>query len=143
MSLFKVITGLAWWLAAWLLFAKKSWTEFRKDLEWKTSEQKAEIFWKEILSMWKDVLEELKKLPENEQVNKLKSLWKERLEVLTKEVKKSWWEKIDELLPKLEKTLDEIKNAWSEKLNQAKNEVKKVFKKDEDFGSRMTKIFKK
>lgn len=169
MSLFKIITWLAWWLAAWLLFAKKSWVEFRKDLKWKTSEEKAEIFWKEILSMWKDILEELKKLPENEQVKKLKTLWQEKLEVLTEEIKKNWsekfWEakefwksKLDELLPKLEETLDEIKKNWTdkfdekisdvknfseEKINKAKKEVKKIFKKEENLWSKMTKIFKK
>ena len=158
MSLLKVITWLAWWLAAWLLFAKKSWVEFRKDLKWKTSEEKAKIFWKEVLSMWKDILEELKKLPENEQVQKLKSLWQEKLEILTEEIKKSWvekawelkefWEwKLNELLPKLEKTLDEIKENWwkivEEKISDVKKWAKKFFKKEENMWAKMTKIFKK
>jgi flagellar hook-length control protein FliK len=169
MGLFKILFWAVSWLAAWLLLAKKTWVEFRKDLEWKTSEEKAKIFWEEILLMWKDLLDELKKLPENEQVQKLKSLWQEKLETLTDEIKNSWvkkaWElkefwknKLDELLPKLEKTLEEIKEnwwkiidekisdakkMWWEKINIAKKEVKKIFKKEENLWSKMTKIFKK
>ena len=165
MSLLKILFWATTWLAAWLLFAKKSWTEFRKDLEWKTSEEKAKIFWEEILWMWKEVLWELKKLPENDQVKKLKTLWKEKIENLIEEVKKNWkevaeqkfwelkefwWNKLDELLPKLEKTLDEIKKHWPKKFDELKNSVqKKVWekilnkKKPENLWSKMTKIFKK
>ena len=60
MSLFKVLFWATTWLAAWLLLAKKSWKEFREDLNWKSNEEKSKIIWKEILSMWKDLVEELK-----------------------------------------------------------------------------------
>lgn len=150
MSLFKVLTWLTWWLVAWLLFAKKSWVEFRRDLEWKTSKEKVWIFWKEILEIWKDVLEELKKLPDNEQVQELKALWQEKLEILIDEIKKNekfWKSKLDELLPKLEKTINKIKENWwkivDKKINIAKKEVKKIFKKEENLWVKMTKIFKK
>lgn len=165
MSLFKVLFWATTWLAAWLLLAKKSWKEFRKDLEWKSNEEKTKIFWKEILSIWKDLVEELKNLSETEQVEKLKTLWKEKLEFLTDEIKNRWvkkisqakeiWKnKLDELLPKLEKTIDEIKKTWSEKIDEkisdAKkfswkkiNDVKKNFKKEETVWVKMSKIFKK
>ncbi len=158
MSLFKIATWLIWWLTAWLLLAKRSWDELRKDLEWKTSDEKVKVFWKEIFSIWKDVLTELKKLPEKEQVQKLKNLWQEKLETLTDEIKKHWvkkawelkdfwWSKLDELLPKLEQVLDEMKNNWwkiiDKKISEVKKWAKKIFKKEENLWSKMTKIFKK
>ena len=165
MSLFKILFGATTWLAVWLLFAKKSGNELRNDLKWKTSEEKAKILWNEILKTWKDLLEELKKIPENEQIEKIKILWKEKIEILKDEIKKQGWEKIsdfkdfwkeklDELLPKLENTLDEIKKNWweiaKEKISDAKKfswkkikEVKKIFKKEESVWAKMTKIFKK
>ncbi|MCD5383107.1 YtxH domain-containing protein [Candidatus Gracilibacteria bacterium] len=165
MSLFKILFGATTGLAVGLLFAKKSGNELRNDLKGKTSEEKAKILGNEILKTGKDLLEELKKIPENEQIEKIKILGKEKIEILKDEIKKQGGEKIsdfkdfgkeklDELLPKLENTLDEIKKNGGEiakeKISDAKKfsgkkikEVKKIFKKEESVGAKMTKIFKK
>lgn len=132
----KLLFWLVSWATLWVLFAKKSWKKLRDQLKWKENEEKAKIIWTELLSIWKEILEEVKDLSESEAAEKLKTLWKEKLETLTKEIKENWNEKLKELLPKLECAVEEgkkiaTKKAWdftkcaSRKCKEIKKEVKK------------------
>lgn len=133
MKLIKFILWLCSWATLWLLYAKKSGKDLRSQLKWKSNEEQAKAIWNELLELWKVLTDDLKKLPENKQVQELIKLWKAKLELLIKDAKFNKCQALKSYLPELEKALksakSDIKTMTKKAVKQAKSWAVKHVKK--------------
>jgi len=143
MKLLKFLFGLVWWATVWMLCAKKTWKALRKELSWKTSDQKIKIIWNELVQVWKELSKILKDLPENEQIKELTKLWEKKLSELIKNVKKYWFDWLNEYLPVMQEALSQIEKWLKEKWVILKKQSEKKIKNIKKWTKEIVKKIKK